>query len=275
MLAVVILSPTLSSVFHGQYFGPDQKPITVHAIGLTIDLLTLFICALLGANRIRALVAAAFVFSITYLIEIPIIYYIGVVVHPLLSMSNVIEIAYQFPQLYYCAVILNNAFLMCCCFLAARWLCKTQTNTPKKLSVIFICFFCLFTIIILFWWKDIVMIMPPSFLASAFLGTLLVGILILALYFFSRLTANKAPATYAQFIPNLSKRELEVIEAVLAGYISQKELADSLNISVNTVKTHLKNIYQTIGVSSIDALSLIFHGYTPNHPDITPKSPKR
>ncbi|MCL2763253.1 MAG: helix-turn-helix transcriptional regulator, partial [Treponema sp.] len=76
-----------------------------------------------------------------------------------------------------------------------------------------------------------------------------------------------------RFIQKLSKRELEVVEAVLAGYVSQKELAESLNISVNTVKTHLKNIYQTTGISGVDALSLLFHGYAPAHPKITPKSP--
>jgi len=50
-------------------------------------------------------------------------------------------------------------------------------------------------------------------------------------------------------------------------------VAASLNISINTVKTHMKRIYQVTGVSGVDALSLLFHGYTPAHPTITPKSP--
>ena len=98
-------------------------------------------------------------------------------------------------------------------------------------------------------------------------------------YFFTRLSAKKeitasnGNSDYTRFIQKLSKRELEVVEAVLAGYASQKELAQALNISVNTVKTHLKHIYQTTGISSVDALALIFQGYAPVHPKITPKSP--
>jgi DNA-binding CsgD family transcriptional regulator len=71
---------------------------------------------------------------------------------------------------------------------------------------------------------------------------------------------------YKKYIKHLSKRELDVIEAVLAGNYSHKELSKTLNISVNTVKTHLKNIYQTTGVSNITALSSLFYGFTPNHP---------
>jgi len=61
----------------------------------------------------------------------------------------------------------------------------------------------------------------------------------------------------------LSRRELEVIEAILAGNVRHKQLAAVFNISVSTVKTHLLHIYQTTGVSGIAALSSLFHGYTP------------
>jgi len=71
---------------------------------------------------------------------------------------------------------------------------------------------------------------------------------------------------YAQFIGQLSKRELEVIEAVLAGNVSQKELSASLNISVNTVKKHLQNIYKTTGTVNMTALTILFSGYSQNHP---------
>jgi DNA-binding CsgD family transcriptional regulator len=131
----------------------------------------------------------------------------------------------------------------------------------------------------------------------------MVGVQILAFYFFTRFTANTisvlpdgqkvihAPNTvrseYAQFVqpqsgcirldsplsrrrerlvPLLSKREIEVIEAVLAGCSSYKKIAASLNISVNTVKTHLQHIYQTTDVSNIDDLALLFRGFSENHP---------
>ena len=280
MLVLVILGvPLLSflSVWMGIYFGPVQKPLTVDLIGLTLDLLSLLFFALLGAYRIRTLVAASFIFSILYVTEIPLIYYMGAIVFPLLNVSNIFETFYHFPILTICEIIIKNIILMCCCFLSAHWLRKTKVCAPRNLSILFSCFFLFFTTIILFWWKDIVMIIPVSFLASALVGTLLVSILILAFYFYTLLISQPIVTTlnFTEFIPKLSKRELEVIEAVLAGFVSHKELADSLNISINTVKTHLKHIYEAVGVSSIDALSLIFHGFTPNHPKITPKSPLR
>jgi DNA-binding CsgD family transcriptional regulator len=69
-------------------------------------------------------------------------------------------------------------------------------------------------------------------------------------------------AKYMPFIQLLSLRELEVIEAILAGNVRHKQLSTALNISVSTVKTHLIHIYQTTGVSSIAALLSLFHGYT-------------
>jgi len=69
---------------------------------------------------------------------------------------------------------------------------------------------------------------------------------------------------YSQFTGQLSKRELEVIDAVLTGCVSQKELAVKLNISVNTVKKHLQNIYKTTGTVNMTALTILFSGYTQN-----------
>jgi len=70
---------------------------------------------------------------------------------------------------------------------------------------------------------------------------------------------------YAQYIGQLSKRELEVIEAVLSGCVGQKELAVTLNISVNTVKKHLQNIYKTTGTVNMTALTILFSGYSQNY----------
>ena len=78
---------------------------------------------------------------------------------------------------------------------------------------------------------------------------------------------------YIKFIPHLTKRELEVIEAVLAGSLRYKSIASSLNISVNTVKTHLRKIYLTVEVNNIEALATLFHGYSQNKAEITPQSP--
>jgi DNA-binding CsgD family transcriptional regulator len=125
--------------------------------------------------------------------------------------------------------------------------------------------------------------MSISFLASAIMCSLFLVILLCLFFLYTRLTTDNSTTgiqgsalplevvkvdEYKHFIQLLSKRELEVVEAVLSGNFSYKELSNTLNISVNTVKTHLKNIYQTIGVSNVAALSSLFRGLLL----VTPKS---
>lgn len=45
----------------------------------------------------------------------------------------------------------------------------------------------------------------------------------------------------------LTERELEVLRHIAAGH-SNKEIADRLFVSLNTVKTHINNIYGKLGV---------------------------
>ena len=47
----------------------------------------------------------------------------------------------------------------------------------------------------------------------------------------------------------LSIREREILEMVIAGK-KRKEIADTMHLSENTVKTHLKHIYEKLNVSS-------------------------
>jgi LuxR family maltose regulon positive regulatory protein len=57
-------------------------------------------------------------------------------------------------------------------------------------------------------------------------------------------------ATKAQpLVEPLTFRELETLELLTQG-LYNKEIADKLSISLEIVKTHLKNIYQKLGVSS-------------------------
>lgn len=53
----------------------------------------------------------------------------------------------------------------------------------------------------------------------------------------------------------LSDREVDVIKAVAAGY-SNKEIADQLFISINTVITHRKNITRKLGIKTISGLTV-------------------
>jgi LuxR family maltose regulon positive regulatory protein len=50
-------------------------------------------------------------------------------------------------------------------------------------------------------------------------------------------------------IEPLSQRELEVLGLLVEGQTYQ-EIAQALYVSINTVKTHLKNIYGNLGVSN-------------------------
>ena len=52
----------------------------------------------------------------------------------------------------------------------------------------------------------------------------------------------------------LSQREVEVLRLVVSGCIN-KEIADRLGISINTVLTHRKNITSKLGIKSVSGLS--------------------
>lgn len=54
---------------------------------------------------------------------------------------------------------------------------------------------------------------------------------------------------------NLSQREIDVLKLVASGLIN-KEIAEKLNISINTVLTHRKNITSKLGIKSVSGLSV-------------------
>jgi len=278
MLAVVIfIRPVCTALqFHlanavGSFMEPNAVVIMVICFN---NMLSLLLCVLPGPNRLRAFVAASFVLNILHVAEIPVLYFTAAIIYSFFSPFDSLDAIPQIPQRYYLMLFLFNLFVMCSCFLAARWLRKTREKPPIKTSIYFCLFFISFAIIMSFytittWLWNIQAVMPLYLWALALLGTLLVCIPHFALYLFSRLTVYKeetvniqdaAHAGYAQFIGRLSRRELEVIEAILAGNVGQKELAESLNISVNTVKKHLQHIYQTTGAANMTALTILFSG---------------
>jgi len=266
------------------YLEHGQNNTALLGIAIVLDVFSLLVFVLLGANRSRMFVAAAFVYSVISIVQIPVVYFIAAVVHPLINTPSLSEMAAQFPHLFYLGLFFNNIIIAICCFLAACWLREPQPSPkgegsplvpqakpPLKLNVLFSLLFISFAFIVLWWWSDIVKIMAISFLPSALLGMLLLGMLLLLFYLYTRLIVNKESKEtktidYDQYVQNLSKRELELIEALIAGNDSYKKLAATLNISINTVKTHLKHIYQTTGISNLTALSTLFRGFSSTHP---------
>ena len=57
----------------------------------------------------------------------------------------------------------------------------------------------------------------------------------------------------------LSERELEVLGHMSKGY-TEKEIADKMHVSVNTIKTHRKHVYHKLHVRSRAEILLRYHG---------------
>jgi LuxR family maltose regulon positive regulatory protein len=53
----------------------------------------------------------------------------------------------------------------------------------------------------------------------------------------------------SEWIEPLSERELEVLQLIAEG-LSRQEIATKLVLSLNTVKTHARNVYSKLGVNN-------------------------
>jgi DNA-binding NarL/FixJ family response regulator len=69
--------------------------------------------------------------------------------------------------------------------------------------------------------------------------------------------AGKADAEELLAAARISAREREIIALLLRGY-RNKEIGESLNIAEITVKKHLSNIYQKLGVKNRFDLARLF-----------------
>jgi DNA-binding CsgD family transcriptional regulator len=245
---------------------------TIFFISLMIEAVILLAFVFLGANRSRMFVPAAFVLSLFQVIMITVNYFFAAVFLPLVAAKKMYEIAYQFPHTFDINLFSNVIIIVVCCLLAARWLRDTRIKPPFKFYSLFSMVFIIISLIVTVWWINVRDNESGHFWAYTFLGALILGVLLFLFYLYTRLigTDNKADIVinkteeaeiYAQLIQRLSRRELEVVEAVLAGNKDRKELARALNISVNTVKTHLSHIYQVTGVSNIAGLLFLFRGH--------------
>ena len=98
-----------------------------------------------------------------------------------------------------------------------------------------------------------------KFSLETYLGIIAFIFLVVGIYFGSKLGNKKTPEIKIQELnstilnssieTDLSTRELEVLLNVANG-LSNKELAEKLFVSLNTIKTHTANIYSKLGVKS-------------------------
>ncbi|MBN3798890.1 helix-turn-helix transcriptional regulator, partial [Burkholderia sp. Ac-20392] len=61
--------------------------------------------------------------------------------------------------------------------------------------------------------------------------------------------SNAAPAARPGTAGNLSAREIEILDYVARG-LSNKEIARALRVAPETIKWHLKNIFEKLNVTS-------------------------
>ena len=56
---------------------------------------------------------------------------------------------------------------------------------------------------------------------------------------------------------SLTKKEVEIVKIIVSEGLSNAEISERLNISKNTVKVHLRNIFKKVGVESKTALATL------------------
>ena len=67
-------------------------------------------------------------------------------------------------------------------------------------------------------------------------------------------TGDSSVYTIGENNKDLSSREIDVLQLIVKG-ITNKEIADKLNISLNTVLTHRKNITAKLGIKTVSGLT--------------------
>lgn len=66
--------------------------------------------------------------------------------------------------------------------------------------------------------------------------------------------------TQSRLHANLSKSEIGIIRAILAGHTSAQDLAEALGVNTRTIQSHLNNIYKKTGAYNKTDLLLMALG---------------
>jgi LuxR family maltose regulon positive regulatory protein len=60
-------------------------------------------------------------------------------------------------------------------------------------------------------------------------------------------------------VESLTERELEVLR-FMSGWLTTSEIADEMFLSINTIKSHMKSIYQKLGTNSkSETMRIAYH----------------
>lgn len=73
----------------------------------------------------------------------------------------------------------------------------------------------------------------------------------------SDVLVNRLPPGVTLESAGLTKREIEVVAAVGAGHVSDREIADELVVSTSTAATHVRNIMRKTGIRRRGDLALL------------------
>ena len=244
-------------------------------ISLAVEAFIFLVFILFGASRKKMLVPAAFVLALNQIVKITANYSISAAVSPLVDMRNIYMVALQFPHIFYINIFLNSVIIASSCLLAARWMHDHPAKQPFKPYAFFCMVFIIFSLVTTVWFIDIRKNLYFSYSVFALFGAMLLGVLLLLFYLYTRQIVNAGKMDTVinlesynnlQIFQQISRREQEVVEAILAGNMRYKEIAGKLGISVSTVKTHLKHIYRVTKTSSIAGLSSYFRGHGQDQP---------
>jgi DNA-binding CsgD family transcriptional regulator len=91
-----------------------------------------------------------------------------------------------------------------------------------------------------------------AFSTEIYIGLIAIGFTALGIWAGARLTAKRAPAPFerndaAIASLGLTPRECEILELLASGK-SNREMAEALGVSPNTVKTHVARVYEKLAV---------------------------
>jgi DNA-binding CsgD family transcriptional regulator len=146
--------------------------------------------------------------------------------------------------------IINRGSILGVCFFSVIFIGLYYKNIGEKIiRITFKRLFFLLLIFIPYITFDLIVLPEYRLSLPLFFSILNLGAAFFIFEFFNRPSYSEQNKVTSYFCKNfeLTLREAEIINFVLSG-LKNKEIGDSLNISLKTVESHIYNIYQKTGV---------------------------